>query len=49
MSLPPALPPKVPYTKPALTIAQQIAKLQGEGMTIADQALAQHCLQHMPC
>lgn len=47
MSLPPAPAPKVPYTKPALTIAQQIAKLQGEGMVIADPALAQHCLQHI--
>lgn len=47
MSLPPVPPPKVPYTKPALTIAQQIAKLQGEGMAIADPALAQHCLQHI--
>ena len=48
MSLPPATPsPKMPYTKPALTIAQQIAKLQGEGMAIVDPRLAQHCLQHI--
>ena len=48
---PPAVPPQLsvkgPFAKPALTFAQQIAKLQGEGMVIADPTLAQHCLQHI--
>jgi abortive infection bacteriophage resistance protein len=44
---PPAQPPKPLFAKPALNFAQQITKLQGEGMVVADQALAQHCLQHI--
>lgn len=47
MSLSPNPPQKMPYTKPALTIVQQIAKLQSEGMVVADTALAEHCLQHI--
>jgi abortive infection bacteriophage resistance protein len=47
MTLPPNPPQKVPYTKPALTLAQQIAKLESVGMTVADHALAQRCLQHI--
>lgn len=43
----PAAPAKVPFAKPALTFAQQIAKLQGEGMVIANTILAQHCFQHI--
>ena len=38
---------KLPYAKLALSIANQIAKLQNEGMVIADVALATHCLQHI--
>ncbi len=38
---------KQPYTKPALPIPDQIAKLTSEGMTIADYAAAEHCLQHI--
>ena len=38
---------KLPYAKPALSIAAQIAKLEGEGMIIADHAAAEHCLQHI--
>jgi len=47
MTLPPTAAPKVPFNKPALTLVQQIAKLQSEGMIVADPALAQHCLQHI--
>lgn len=47
MTLPQIPPQKVPYTKPALTIAQQIAKLVAEGMIVGDAALAHHCLQHI--
>lgn len=36
-----------PFTKPATTIQQQIAHLQTEGMTIADQGWAEHWLQHV--
>lgn len=38
---------KLPYTKPALSIAEQIAKLESHGMTIADHAAAMHNLQHI--
>jgi abortive infection bacteriophage resistance protein len=38
---------KLPYAKPALPIAAQIAKLESEGMVIADHAAAEHCLQHI--
>lgn len=35
-----------PFAKPATTIAQQIARLQAEGMIIAAPARAEHWLQH---
>ena len=38
---------KPPYAKPALPIADQIDRLIGHGMTFADRALAEHCLQHI--
>jgi abortive infection bacteriophage resistance protein len=38
---------KQPYAKPALPIADQIAKLEASGMLIADHAAAEHCLQHI--
>lgn len=38
---------KPPFTKPALPITDQIGKLLGHGMTIADRAYAEHCLQHI--
>ena len=38
---------KLPYAKPALPIAAQIAKLESEGMIIADRVAAEHCLQHI--
>jgi abortive infection bacteriophage resistance protein len=38
---------KSPYTKPALHIDEQIAKLQTLGMQISDHAAAKHCLQHI--
>lgn len=38
---------KPPYAKPALPIADQINRLIAHGMTIADPALAEHCLQHI--
>jgi abortive infection bacteriophage resistance protein len=41
------MPPKPAYTKPALPVADQINRLIGHGMTIADRALAEHCLQHI--
>lgn len=47
MTLPPIPQAKVLFAKPALTIAQQIAKLEAEGMTIGDHAMATHCLQHI--
>lgn len=36
--------PKQPYTKPALTIAQQIALLRKRGMVISDTAATEHYL-----
>lgn len=38
---------KPPYTKPALTINNQINKLIAERMVVNDRALAEHCLQHI--
>jgi abortive infection bacteriophage resistance protein len=38
---------KPPYNKPALSIADQINKLIGLGMTVADRPLTEHCLQHI--
>lgn len=38
---------KTPYAKPALPIADQINRLIGHGMTIANRALAEHSLQHI--
>lgn len=45
MSLPPT--PRPHFAKPALPIADQIAKLIANGMAVADRALAEHCLQHI--
>jgi len=39
--------PKQPYTKPALTIAQQLAQLRKRGMVINDTALASHYLSQI--
>lgn len=36
-----------PFTKPATTIAQQLASLQAQGMTIVDPARAEHWLRHV--
>jgi len=36
-----------PFTKPATTIAQQIAHLRSQGMTIADTRRAEHWLRHV--
>lgn len=41
------IPPKPLYAKPALTVADQIAKLEANGMIINDHAVAEHCLQHI--
>ncbi len=38
---------KPPYTKPALPITDQINKLIGKDMIIANHALAEHSLQHI--
>lgn len=38
---------KAPFTKPALSIADQINHLIANGMTVADRSLAEHCLQHI--
>jgi abortive infection bacteriophage resistance protein len=35
------------FTKPSLTIQQQIEKLQGRGMIVGDLSLAAHCFQHI--
>lgn len=39
--------PKQPYTKPAFTIAQQIAQLRARGMVISDTPLAEHYLSQI--
>lgn len=39
--------PKQPYTKPAFTIAQQIAQLRARGMIISDTPLAEHYLSQI--
>lgn len=39
--------PKQPYTKPALTIDQQIAQLRNRGMVINDTSLAAHYLSQI--
>ena len=41
------IPPKPLYNKPALSLADQIAKLEAIGMVIDDHAIAEHCLQHI--
>lgn len=38
---------KIPYTKPALTIEQQIAQLRQRGMQISDEAKAKHYLGYI--
>jgi len=39
--------PKKPYTKPALTIDQQITQLRKRGMVISDTSLAEHYLSQI--
>jgi len=39
--------PKPLYNKPSLSLADQIAKLEANGMVIDDHAVAEHCLQHI--
>ena len=41
------MPPKQPYTKPALTYADQVAQLRSRGMTIDDEDTAKFYLQHL--
>jgi abortive infection bacteriophage resistance protein len=36
-----------PYTKPAISIPEQITLLQERGLTITDAAAAAHCLKHI--
>lgn len=38
---------KVPYTKPALSLAEQLALLQSRGLLVADEAAALKTLQHI--
>lgn len=38
---------KVSYTKPALTLGQQISQLRSRGMTITDEQSAEHYLGHL--
>jgi abortive infection bacteriophage resistance protein len=38
---------RLPFTKPALTIADQLNKLIDLGMIIANRSQAEHCLQHI--
>jgi abortive infection bacteriophage resistance protein len=38
---------RLPFTKPALTIADQLNRLINLGMIIADRSHAEHCLQHI--
>lgn len=35
------------FTKPALSLSQQLAKLQTRGLVIGDKAAAEHCLRHV--
>ena len=35
------------FTKPSLTIQQQIEKLEGRGMSVPDKVVAEHCFQHI--
>lgn len=39
--------PKTPYTKPALTLDQQVQQLRARGMVIADESLAKHYLGYI--
>jgi abortive infection bacteriophage resistance protein len=39
--------PKIPYTKPALTYAEQLQQLKDRGMAIADDAKALHLLENI--
>ncbi len=39
--------PRIPTTKPALTVEQQIDRLRDRGMLIADKAQAAHALLHL--
>lgn len=41
------MPPKPLYNKPSLSLADQIAKLEANGMVIDDHTIAEHCLQHI--
>lgn len=35
------------FSKPALTLTQQLAKLQTRGLQVTDRAAAEHCLRHV--
>lgn len=35
------------FAKPSLSIADQIARIEGRGMVVSDRAHAAHCLQHI--
>lgn len=35
------------FTKPSLTLQQQIEKLEARGMSVPDKAWAEHCFQHI--
>src|ERR1700731_695127 len=41
------MPPKIPYTKPALTYAAQLQQLKDRGMTVTDDAKALHLLENI--
>lgn len=41
------MPPKPPYAKTAITLAQQIAQLKRRGLIIADDKIAEHYLQNI--
>ena len=38
---------KRPFSKPALTYAQQVARLRERGMVVDDEAVAEFYLQHL--
>lgn len=35
------------FTKPALTLPQQLTKLEARGLQIPNKAAAEHCLRHV--
>ena len=38
---------KIPFNKPALSVSQQIAKLEGRGLIVNDKTLAENALRNL--